>query len=97
MFNSDAQAALGRRDRNPVWRELMRRAGGPTLRLNDRILSVILRSAAWTKSVNDEAFTGLEARGRRQGYLAAAVQLKFRPPLTLIICPVTKAASSLVR
>lgn len=45
---------------NRVWRELRRRAGGPTLKLDDKTVSVCVRIAAWDKAINDEAFRGLD-------------------------------------
>ncbi|MBI5514010.1 MAG: hypothetical protein HY909_09600 [Deltaproteobacteria bacterium] len=46
VFDDDAAAALDGRHQNPVWRELLRRAGGPTLRLSERVLCVALHVAA---------------------------------------------------
>ena len=46
VFNDDAGAALDERGDNPVWLELRRRAGGPTLRLSERMLCVALHVAA---------------------------------------------------
>lgn len=65
VFDDDAAAALeGRRD-NPVWRELLGRAGGPTLRLSERTLYVALQIAAHDKRITDEAWRGLEP-GRKE-------------------------------
>ena len=47
VFASDANAALDDRTKNPGWTELVRRAGGPTLRIGKRTLYVALRIAAY--------------------------------------------------
>ena len=36
IFGDDTGEALDRRTKNPVWLELVRRAGGPTLRVSRR-------------------------------------------------------------
>ncbi len=65
VFEDDAAAALeGRRD-NPLWRELLSRAGGPTLRVSERLLYVALHIAAHDKRITDEAWRNLEP-GRKE-------------------------------
>jgi hypothetical protein len=56
----DAAAALDGRHDNPVWRDLLARAGGPTLRLSARMLYVALHIAAHDKRITDEAWRNLE-------------------------------------
>lgn len=65
VFADDAAAALDDRSENPVWRELLRRAGGPTLRLGQRSLYVALHIAARDKRIGDEAWRSLDA-GRKE-------------------------------
>ncbi len=65
VFDDDAAAALNDRRENPVWRELLARAGGPTLRLSERMLYVALHIAARDKRINDEAWRSLEP-GRKE-------------------------------
>ena len=65
VFADDAAAALDERSENPVWRELLRRAGGPTLRLGQRSLYVALHIAARDKRIGDEAWRSLDA-GRKE-------------------------------
>ena len=55
VFDDDAAAALDGRHDNPVWRDLLARAGGPTLRLSERMLYVALHIAAHDKRITDEA------------------------------------------
>ncbi len=65
VFDDDAAAALaGRRD-NPVWRELLARAGGPTLRVSEKLLYVALHIAAHDKRITDESWRSLEP-GRKE-------------------------------
>jgi hypothetical protein len=61
VFGDDTKAALDRKSKNPVWLELLRRAGGPTLRLNRRLVYVALRMAAWDKRIQDSTFRSLDA------------------------------------
>jgi len=65
VFDDDAGAALDERADNPVWRELLARAGGPTLRLNRRLLYVSVHIAARDKRITDEAWRSLEP-GRKE-------------------------------
>ncbi len=65
VFEDDSTAALeGRRD-NPVWRELLDRAGGPSLKMPARALHISVRIAAFDKRIQDEAWRNLEP-GRKE-------------------------------
>jgi len=65
VFEDDATAALeGRRD-NPVWRELLERAGGPSLKMPARAINIAVRIAAYDKRIQDEAWRNLEP-GRKE-------------------------------
>ncbi len=65
VFDNDASEALDNARGNPVWESMIARAGGPTLRLSTRMLSVALHVAAWDKRINDEAWRGLDL-GRKE-------------------------------
>jgi len=65
LFEDDAAEALAGGRANPVWRALLARAGGPTLRLSPRMLSVALHVAAYDKRINDESWRGLDV-GRKE-------------------------------
>ena len=65
VFDNDATAALDVRSNNRVWLELVRRAGGPTLRVSRRILDVAVRIAANDKRINDQSWRGLDS-GRKE-------------------------------
>lgn len=65
VFDDDASAALTGRHDNAVWRDLLARAGGPTLRLSERLLYVALHIAAHDKRINDESWRNLEP-GRKE-------------------------------
>jgi len=65
VFDSDAAAALDDRTKNPVWQELVRRAGGPTLRIGRRMLFIAVRLAAYDKRITDQTWRGLDA-GRKE-------------------------------
>ena len=65
VFDDDAAAALDDRRLNPVWSDLLARAGGPTLRLSPRLLYVALHIAARDKRITDGAWRALEP-GRKQ-------------------------------
>ena len=65
IFNDDASAALDGKRSNPVWHELVRRAGGPTLHLSRKLLYVAIQIAAHDKRINDEAWRKLEP-GRKE-------------------------------
>ncbi|MFM7299435.1 MAG: hypothetical protein ACKO4Q_19705 [Planctomycetota bacterium] len=60
VFDDDASAALEGRSTNAVWVDLVRRAGGPTLRLNKKLLYVALHIAARDKRITDESWRNLE-------------------------------------
>ena len=68
VFQDDASAALDGKTKNPVWMELVRRAGGPTLKISTSLLYVALRIAAYDKRINDQAWRGLDA-GRKERLL----------------------------
>jgi hypothetical protein len=65
VFANDAAAALDDRTKNPVWMELIRRAGGPTLRIGQRMLYIAVRLAAYDKRITDQTWHGLDA-GRKE-------------------------------
>jgi hypothetical protein len=65
VFKNDAAAALENKTDNPVWVELVRRAGGPTLRVSRRLLYVALSVAAHDKRITDQAWRNLDA-GRKE-------------------------------
>ena len=65
VFKNDAAAALDLRTKNPIWLELVRRAGGPTLRISRRMLYVALQLAAYDKRITDQSWRGLDA-GRKE-------------------------------
>ena len=60
VFGNDATAALDEKTKNPVWLELVRRAGGPTLRINRHLLYVSISIAANDKRINDQSWRGLD-------------------------------------
>ena len=61
VFDNDASAALDDKSHNPVWLELVRRAGGPTLTLGRRMLYVALQLAAHDKQITDQSWQRLDA------------------------------------
>ncbi|CAN5192905.1 hypothetical protein BH09MYX1_BH09MYX1_46340 [soil metagenome] len=65
VFHDDAHAALEGREKNRVWRALVERAGGPTLRVSVKLLEVAVRIAAHDKRINDESWRLLEP-GRKE-------------------------------
>ena len=65
VFANDAAAALDDKSKNPVWLELIRRAGGPTLRITKKMLYVAVRLAAYDKRIADQTWRGLDA-GRKE-------------------------------
>lgn len=73
VFGGDAKAALAgdRVGRSRVWSELLRRAGGPSLRLNGKVLSSAVRIAAWDHVIQDEHWRLLDA-GRKELLLPLA-------------------------
>ncbi len=60
VFGGDVTLALDPRNKNPVWLDLTRRAGGPTLPVDRYTLSVALRLAAYDKRIADSAWRGLD-------------------------------------
>lgn len=71
VFGDDAAAALDGRSKNAVWVTLLRRAGGPTLRLSRRMLYVAVEIAARDKRINDDVWRTLEP-GRKELLLPLA-------------------------
>jgi hypothetical protein len=65
VFDNDAAAALDDKSDNPVWREIIRRAGGPTLKVSRRLLYVALKVAARDKRITDQTWRGLDS-GRKE-------------------------------
>ncbi len=65
VFDGNTTAALDPKSENPVWMELVRRAGGPTLHVTPRFLYVALRIAAYDKRITDEPWRLLDA-GRKE-------------------------------
>jgi hypothetical protein len=65
VFANDAAAALDDKTKNPVWMELVRRAGGPTLRVNKKVLYVALKLAAYDRRITDQSWRGLDP-GRKE-------------------------------
>ncbi len=68
VFKDDVNAALDDKAKNPVWLELTRRAGGPTLRINRHLLYTSLEIAALDRRVTQQAWRGLDA-GRKEELL----------------------------
>lgn len=77
VFANDAAAALDLRADNPVWLELVRRAGGPTLSISRRLLYVSLHLAARDRRITDQAWRGLDA-GRKELLLPLADDERLR-------------------
>ncbi|MEO8875184.1 MAG: hypothetical protein ABI461_06345 [Polyangiaceae bacterium] len=65
VFDNDTTAALDDRSKNPVWQELVRRAGGPTLGINQHLLYVALRIAAHDRRISAGYWRNLDA-GRKE-------------------------------
>jgi hypothetical protein len=65
VFQNDTAAALDEKTKNPIWQELVRRAGGPTLRINRKMLYISVRLAAYDKRISDQTWRGLDA-GRKE-------------------------------
>ena len=65
IFRDDAAAALDDHTKNPVFRELVRRAGGPTLRISRHLVYLAVRLAARDKRIVDQSWQGLDA-GRKE-------------------------------
>ena len=77
IFHDDAAAALDDKSKNPVWLELVRRAGGPSLRVSRRILYVAVQVAARDKRITDMAWRGLDA-GTKELLLPLATDERLR-------------------
>jgi hypothetical protein len=65
VFDDDASAALDLKSKNPVWTELVRRAGGPSLRVSRKTLYVAVSLAALDKRIGDQSWRGLDS-GRKE-------------------------------
>lgn len=65
VFKDDAGEAIDPKTKNPVFRELVRRAGGPTLKISRHMLYVALQLAARDKRIADQSWQGLDA-GRKE-------------------------------
>jgi hypothetical protein len=77
VFANDAAAALDDKTKNPVWMELVRRAGGPTLQLSKRMLYVAVQLAAYDKRISDQTWRGLDP-GRKELLLPLAEDRRLR-------------------
>jgi hypothetical protein len=77
IFANDAAAALDARTKNPVWQELVRRAGGPTLPISKHLLFVALQLAAYDKRITDQTWRGLDP-GRKELLLPLAEDRRLR-------------------
>ena len=77
VFDNDGAAALDRTTKNPVWQELVRRAGGPTLRVSKHMLYVSLQLAAYDKRITDQTWRGLDT-GRKELLLPLAEDRRLR-------------------
>lgn len=65
VFDGDTTSALDDRSRNPIWLELVRRAGGPTLGISRHLMYVALRIAANDRRINALAWRNLDV-GRKE-------------------------------
>lgn len=77
VFQNDTAAALDEKTRNPIWQELVRRAGGPTLRINRKMLYISVRLAAYDKRISDQTWRGLDA-GRKELLLPLREERRLR-------------------
>ncbi len=77
VFGNDAMRALDEWGRNPVWLELVRRAGGPSLGISRTVLYAALRLAANDKRVTDQSWQRLDM-GRKQLLLPLREPAKLR-------------------
>jgi hypothetical protein len=68
VFQDDVSSALDEKTKNPVWLELTRRAGGPTLRISRHVLYVALEIAALDRRVTQQSWRGLDS-GRKEELL----------------------------
>lgn len=60
VFGGDSAAAIEHRADNPVWVELLRRAGGRTLRFSDKTLTNAVLIAAYDRRLADDRWTALD-------------------------------------
>lgn len=65
VFGDDTTAVLEHRYDNPIWAHLVKRAGGPTLRLSPRFLTNALLIATYDKRLNDGSWKALDP-GRKE-------------------------------
>lgn len=65
VFKDDTTAALEHKRENRVWQSLRARAGGPTLRVSEKLLYVAVDIAAHDKRINDDTWRLLEP-GRKE-------------------------------
>jgi hypothetical protein len=65
VFGGNSTEALDDKTNNPVWRELVRRAGGPTLGVSRHLLYTAVRIAANDKRILDRTWRGLDV-GRKE-------------------------------
>lgn len=77
VFANDAAAALDDRTKNPVWLELVRRAGGPTLHVSRHVLYTAVRIAAYDHRITDASWRTLDA-GRKALLLPLATDARLR-------------------
>lgn len=77
VFADDIAAALDAKSKNPVWLELVRRAGGPTLRVSRKTLYVAVSVAALDKRITDQSWRGLDG-GRKELLLPLGDPKKLR-------------------
>ena len=61
VFADDAAAALDAKSQNPVWLEIVRRAGGPTLRVSRHLLYAAVAITARDRRITDQAWHGLDS------------------------------------
>ncbi len=62
VFGGNGGAALDERNKTPVWLELVRRAGGPTLPISRRMLYAAVAIAANDHRITDQAWQGLDVQ-----------------------------------
>jgi hypothetical protein len=77
IFEGDSTAALDDKSQNPVWLELVRRAGGPTLRVSRHLLYVAVRVAAYDRRITAQSWRGLDA-GRKELLLPLGEERRLR-------------------
>lgn len=77
VFANDVAAALDDRTKNPVWLELVRRAGGPTLHVSRHVLYSSVRIAAYDRRITDQSWRNLDA-GRKELLLPLTADARLR-------------------